>query len=66
MAQPLSQPSDLRQTAIDEHFASCHEAAVIGSEEQGHGSRFVGVAHAFQWRLTGQSGKKRFLHSRLR
>jgi hypothetical protein len=38
--------SDLRQTAIDEYFASCHEAAVIGSEEQGCGSRFVRIANS--------------------
>src|SRR5258707_5591478 len=58
--------SDLRHTAIDEYFASCHKAALIGSEEQGHGSRFVWVAHTFKWCLTGKTGKKSFLHSRLR
>ena len=58
--------SHLRQTAIDEYFASCHKAAVIRGEEQGHCSRFVRIAHTFERRLTGQTGKKSFLHSRLR
>src|SRR5260370_27512453 len=58
--------SDLGQTAIDEYFASCHKAAVIGGEEQGHGSRFVRVAHTFKWCLTRKTGKKSFLHSRFR
>src|SRR5260370_10012787 len=58
--------SDLGQTAIDEYFDSCHKVAVIGGEEQGHGSRFVRVAHTFKWCLTGKTGKKSFLHSRLR
>src|SRR5260370_17938555 len=57
--------SDLGQTAIDEYFASCHKAAVIGGEEQGHGSRFVWVAHTFKWCLTDKTGKQSFLHSRL-
>jgi hypothetical protein len=30
---PSHTESDLRQTAIDEYFASCHKAAVIGGEE---------------------------------
>ena len=47
MAQPSHTESDLRQTAIDEYFASCHKAAVIGGEEQGHSSGFVRVAYAF-------------------
>jgi hypothetical protein len=47
MAQPSHTESDLRHTAIDEDFASCHKAAVIGGEEQGHSSRFVRVAYAF-------------------
>src|ERR1700688_2797499 len=66
MARPSHTESDLRQTAIDEYFASCHKAAVIGGEEQGHSSRFVRVAYAFQWCLTGKTGKKSFLHSRPR
>src|ERR1700688_4245256 len=66
MARPSHTESDLRQTAIDEYFASCHKAAVIGGEEQGHSSRFVRVAYAFKWCLTGKTGKKSFLHSRLR
>ena len=66
MAQPAHTESDLRQTAIDEYFASCHKAAVIGGEEQGHSSRFVRIAYAFKWCLTGKTGKKSFLHSRLR
>ena len=57
---------DLRQTAIDEYFASCHKAAVIGGEEQGHGSGFVWVAHTFKRCLTGKTGQKSFLHSRSR
>src|ERR1700693_4858663 len=66
MARTSHTESDLRQTTIDEHFASCHKAAVIGGEEQGHSSRFVRVAYAFKWCLTGKAGKKSFLHSRLR
>src|ERR1700730_3746770 len=66
MARPSPTESDLRQTAIDEHFASCHKAAVIGGEEQGHSSRFVRVAQPFKWCLTGKTGKKSFWHSRLR
>src|ERR1700680_1623643 len=66
MARPSHTESDLRQTAIGKHFASCHKAAVIGGEEQGHSSRFVRVAYAFKWCLTGKAGKKSFLHSRLR
>src|ERR1700737_5086359 len=66
MAHPSHTESDLRQTAIDEYFASGHKAAVIGGEEQGHGSRFVRVAQTFKWCLTGKTGKKSFLHSRLR
>src|SRR5260221_14650048 len=65
-AAPSRTESDLRQTAIDEYFASCHKAAVIGGEEQGCGSRFVRVAHTFKWCLAGKIGKKRFLHSRFR
>src|SRR5258708_36941017 len=42
------------------------KAALIGSEEQGHGSRFVWVAHTFKSCLAGKTGKKSFLHSRLR
>src|SRR5580704_16425090 len=63
---PSHTESDLRQTAIDEYFASCYKGAVIGGEEQGHSSRFVRVAYAFKWRLTGKTGKKSFLHPRLR
>jgi len=65
-AAPSHTKSDLRQTAIDEYFASRHKAAVIGGEEQGHGSRFVRVAHTFKWCLTGKTSKKSLLHSRLR
>jgi hypothetical protein len=63
---PSHTESDLRQAAIDEYFASCHKAAVIGGEEQAHGSCFVWVAHTFKWCMTGKTGKKSFLHSRLR
>ncbi len=44
--------SDLRQTAINEYFASGHKAAVIGGEEQGNAGRFVRIAHTFKWCLT--------------
>ncbi len=54
---PLLLKSHLRQTAIDEYFTSCHEAAVIGREKQGHAGRFVWVAHTFKWCLTGKTGK---------
>ena len=64
--RPSHTESDLRQTAIDEYFASCHKTAVIRSEEQSHGSRFVRVAYTFKWCLTGKTGKKSFLHSSLR
>ena len=66
MAQPSHAELDLRQTAIDEYFASRHKAAVVGGEEQGCGSRFFRVAHTFKWCLAGKTGKKRFLHSRFR
>jgi hypothetical protein len=57
---------DLRQTAIDEYFASCHKAAVIGGQEQGHRSRLVRVADTFKRCLIGKTGEKRFLHPRPR
>src|SRR5258708_3742616 len=54
-AAPSHPESDLRQTAIDEYFAPGHKAAVIGREEQGHGSRFVRVADTSKWCLTGKT-----------
>src|SRR3984893_2007638 len=66
MARTSHTESDLRQTTIDEHFASCRKAAVIGGQEQGHRSRFVRVSDTFKWCLAGKTGKKSFLHSRLR
>jgi hypothetical protein len=40
MPSPYLTESDLRQTAIDEYFASCHKAAVIGGEEPRPRRRF--------------------------
>lgn len=58
--------SDLRQTAVDEYFASGHKAAFIGGQEQGHRRRFVRVANTLKWCLTGKTGQKSFLHPRSR
>jgi hypothetical protein len=62
----IANRSNLRQTAIHEHFTSCHKTAVIGGEEQGHGGGFIRVAHTTEWRLIGETSKECLLHSRPR
>jgi hypothetical protein len=62
-SSPSYTESDLRKTAIDEYFASCHKAAVIGGEEQGHGGGFIRVPHTTEWSLIGETSKECLLHS---
>ena len=38
--------SDLRHAAVNEHFASGHETAVLGRKEERHGCRLLRKAHA--------------------